>query len=1578
MQELFKKYSKDEGLKIHSSLERLFNLENNNLDSVIKNIPGGIDNVKNIYPLGPFQEEIFIESNIAGNKTSLCFLSSIFEFESDKSYEEILNIFEFILNRHEALRTVIVSDGLPEPVQVVLKNMDLIVNNMQVLDCADAYNKLKENNVEKNLSFENIPLFSVDLIRVEKTFKYFIRLNLHKIISDYFGLEIIKNELICYLSNKIDKLQVPVSYKLHVENYLNIRGGDANSFFYSKLYDYNEYLAPFNLSNFNKINFISCSENLKKDIVDKLLNTARVKNIEPKVFFYTAWALIIAKCSNTEDVVFGSLMRSHVDENDYRKLGVYSNILPIRLKIKDINVSNLLLLIKNELSELKYFINTPSSLIYKCSGIKNSAPLYSTLLNYRQNKLDNISNSEKNCFVLNNLKTLDVEDYNYPLVLTVNDFGDNFEVEVKVDESINPQLINKYIEEVLLKLVEIIDNDIEVLASDISIIPESEKLEQVQKWNDTFFPYDKNLCLHELFESQVINNSGNIAVIFGQEKLTYFELNKKANQLAHLLINYRAIKPDTLVGICLDRSIEMVVCILAVLKAGGAYVPLDPDYPESRLNYMIEDSNLSTIITRDKTLELRGINTKNILNIQDQNILNILNQQPIINPEVDKLNLKSNHLAYVIYTSGSTGQPKGVMIEHSSIVNRIEWMNNQYGSSCDDRFLQKTPFSFDVSVWEFFWPLSTGAGLVIAKPAGHKDPHYLIELICNEKITKLHFVPSMLSSMLAIVNLADCVSLKQIFCSGEALAPNLVNELLQKCPNLELHNLYGPTEASVDVSYWHCELNTENLLSVPIGRPINNTQFFVLNNKEEIVPTGSVGELHIGGIGLARGYLNKDKLTLEKFIKNPFYNPDIKGSSKRLYKTGDLVRWLPDGILEYLGRIDEQVKIRGFRIELKEIEASLLESGLVKDVVVLAVNTTIDNKELIAYIVTDDPNFSDLEEALRAYLAQKLPEYMYPSSYIKLTALPVTPNGKLDRKALSDLSVNYKNINNLIVSDLEKKLCDIYKDVLNLESINIKENYFKRNGYPLLAVHLTSLINCNFNVNLSVRDILKASSVSELSKILIDLGTHSNIVSADIKEDKLVDKLKNIWVETLQVGNVNEDDNFFRLGGHSLSALKMLHRVKEVTGFELHITDIYQNPTLSELVKLIHGQEKKSAEYISLSEEATLSQDIQPPLGQPKNPPESILLTGATGFVGRFLLRQLLDDNEKTKIYCLIRAETPSKANERLKEIMLRYKLWRNEDENRLVAISGDISKPKFGLSNNEYIKITETIDSIFHCGTNVNHLENYKAAKAVNVDSMNDLFHLATMNRPKILNFISTLAVFNSNSHPKERVIDELHPINNENHLEENGYETSKWVAENIVKLAQDRAIRCNVYRLGLVWADSKNGYFDPKQREYRILESCIRSGYGISNYSYDMQPIPVDYVANAISILAEQNPQGGRIFHIGGSAGTTINISECLNNNSSLSLTPLSLFNWVKKIKTLHENGQSLSAVPLIQSSFSMNQLEFETSQRERNQGLLNYCWQKTQKELELSGLKIPNFNKEMIKLTMDRIVKFSDISY
>ncbi|MGD0404947.1 MAG: amino acid adenylation domain-containing protein [Candidatus Acidiferrales bacterium] len=422
--------------------------------------------------------------------------------------------------------------------------------------------------------------------------------------------------------------------------------------------------------------------------------------------------------------------------------------------------------------------------------------------------------------------------------------------------------------------------------------------------NNTPVEYpDRNRSLHSLFEAQASRTPEQVALVFEDENITYRELNERSNQLAHYL-QKQGIAPNALVGICAERSIEMVVALLAILKAGGAYVPLDPEYPTERLAMMIEDSETPGVLTQQKLLA--HFSSRETPTFCLDTDWKSLASESTANLDIA---VSPSDAAYAIYTSGSTGKPKGVVNVHQGIVNRLLWMQDAYRLTSDDRVLQKTPYSFDVSVWEFFWPLITGARLVIARPGGHRDPRYLADIINREKITTLHFVPSMLRSFLEAVEIPKRSSVRQVFCSGEALPADLQRQFFSRM-DAELYNLYGPTEASVDVTHWTCRRD-DNRSFVPIGRPIANMEIYILDEQLRLTPAGAEGELHIGGIGLARGYLNRPELTAEKFIHNPLSNDP----NARLYKSGDLARFLPSGDIEYLGRLDYQVKIRGFRIE---------------------------------------------------------------------------------------------------------------------------------------------------------------------------------------------------------------------------------------------------------------------------------------------------------------------------------------------------------------------------------------------------------------------------------------------------------------------------------------------------------------------------------------------------------------------------------------------------------------------------------------------------------------------------------------
>ncbi|MCC5648472.1 amino acid adenylation domain-containing protein [Nostoc sp. XA013] len=595
-------------------------------------------------------------------------------------------------------------------------------------------------------------------------------------------------------------------------------------------------------------------------------------------------------------------------------------------------------------------------------------------------------------------------------------------------------------------------------------------------------------CLHHLIEEQVEKTPDAIAVVFASEKLTYRELNNSANQLAHYL-QLLGVKAEERVCICIERSIEMVVGLLGILKAGGAYVPIDPNYPLERLAFLLKDSQASLLLTQQKILTKLPTYQGQVICLESdwENLEKYSKDNPntIIAPD---------NLAYIIYTSGSTGKPKGAMNTHLGICNRLLWMQQTYQLTASDAVLQKTPFSFDVSVWEFFWTLITGARLVIAKPEGHKDTVYLANVIAEESITTLHFVPSMLQVFLEAPRVEKLKSIKRVICSGEAL-PFALQKRFFDILDAELHNLYGPTEAAIDVTFWKCQKESGKSI-VPIGRPIANTQIYLLDSQLQPVPIGITGELHIGGVGVARGYLNRSDLTDEKFISNPF----SKQPESRLYKTGDLARYLPDGNIEYLGRIDHQVKIRGFRIELGEIETVLSQYASVREAVVLVQQ----NQSLVAYIVFHKNATHSINE-LRSFLQRHLPEYMIPSAFMLLDSLPLTPNGKIDHRALPAPEQTRPQLKQTFVAPrnpTEEILVEIWAKVLQLEQVGIHDSFFELGGHSLLATQVISQVRKAFGLEIPLRNLFASPTIAELAKHIEKAKPELNSVPSLVPVDR--------------------------------------------------------------------------------------------------------------------------------------------------------------------------------------------------------------------------------------------------------------------------------------------------------------------------------------------------------------------------------------------------------------------------------------------------------------------------------------------
>lgn len=605
--------------------------------------------------------------------------------------------------------------------------------------------------------------------------------------------------------------------------------------------------------------------------------------------------------------------------------------------------------------------------------------------------------------------------------------------------------------------------DKEAVAIDYLLEEEKERL---AAWNATGNDWDLDVTLMTLFERQAELTPDAPAITYKDETLSYRAFNARVNKLAHYLRG-EGVLPDQLVGLAVERSIEMELGIYGIIKAGGAFVPLDPDLPLDRLAFMVKDASVPLILTQRHLVDRLPADGPRIIVLDDDECpwADLPEDNPAIVTRPDQL-------AYALFTSGSTGAPKGAMNEHAGIVNRLLWMQDAFKLDANDTVLQKTPYSFDVSVWEHFWPLQIGARLVMAEPGGHRDPAYLAEIINAEQITTIHFVPSMLQLFAEEPKAAGCRSIRRIIASGEAL-PRELQDRLFALLDTELHNLYGPTEAAIDVTWWPCDAASP-LKTVPIGRAIANTQIHILDKQNRPLPPGVAGELFIGGVQVGRGYLNRGDLTADRFIDDPFK------PGGRLYKTGDLARFMPDGNVEYLGRLDHQVKVRGLRIELGEIEAVVSQHDAVREVVVVAREDRPGQQMLLAYVVGDGVDI----DQLRSHSKQFLAYYMLPSEWMVMDALPLNASGKVDRKQLPVPRLAAKRDLIEPQSSVEKRIFAAWKQVLQHDEIGASDSFFAAGGTSLSVIRLAHRLSEAFGREIRVGDLLRFNTVTQQAQFL--------------------------------------------------------------------------------------------------------------------------------------------------------------------------------------------------------------------------------------------------------------------------------------------------------------------------------------------------------------------------------------------------------------------------------------------------------------------------------------------------------------
>ncbi|WNJ96980.1 amino acid adenylation domain-containing protein [Vibrio ruber] len=1044
------------------------------IDVITASVAGGAANIQDIYPLAPLQEGILYH-HILQKESDPYITPVILTFDQQSRMTDFLNALQAVIQRHDILRTGIVWDGLREAHQVVWRNAPLAVHELQAellvnhvaengadnTADADIVRQLQAHfapsRVEMDVS--QAPMLAVHYVADPTQKRWVMCLLQHHLCMDHTTLELVIEEVQAHLLGQEHALPRPIPFRNFVaQARRELSQQTYVDYFREQLADIEVPCAPFDVLDTQSHGYEieSLRHPVSEQLAQQIRSQARQYGVSAASLFHLAWGLVVRATTGRDDVVFGTVLFGRMAGGDGadRALGMFLNTLPLRLSLGQTETKDAVLNTHRQLAELLNYEHAPLSQVQKCSGVSAPAPLFTSLLNYRyqggsaQTDIDTTQSAsawQGIEMVANEERT------NYPVGLSVDDLaGQGFSLDFKVARRIGAERLAVMVEQALTELMAALSDDPTRLIGQMTVLPPSEHDLVLNQFNQTEAAFPDSSCLHTLIEAQVARNPDATAVVFEDQSLSYAELNARANQLAHWLIE-QGVRPDSRVAVCLERSCELVVSLLAILKAGGAYVPLDPGYPAERLTYMLSDSAPVALLTTGALRDVLGEIPASTRLVDLASAVQPWLDCPQTNPEVAELT--NRHLAYIIYTSGSTGLPKGVMNEHRGVVNRLYWMQQDYGFSAEDVVLQKTPFSFDVSVWEFFCPLWSGATLLMTKPEGHKDPDYLKSLITNQGVTILHFVPPMLQSFLEVVSPNDCPSLRLVFCSGEALPAEAIRKSYARLPQIELHNLYGPTEAAVDVTAWHCPRQLEGD-RVSIGHPVANTRMYVLDSDGRPVPVGVEGELYIGGVQVARGYLNRDELTAERFVANP-YNE----AYPVMYRTGDVGCWLADGTIEYRGRNDDQVKIRGFRIELGEISSALQSCTGVQDAVVIArAFGESGDKQLVGYYTAVNQDAAPDVATLKAELSERLPAHMVPAVYVLIDAMPLTPNGKVNRKALPepDISSVVRHEYQAPVGDAEEKLAAIWSELLGVEQVGRADNFFELGGHSLLAVRMVS------------------------------------------------------------------------------------------------------------------------------------------------------------------------------------------------------------------------------------------------------------------------------------------------------------------------------------------------------------------------------------------------------------------------------------------------------------------------------------------------------------------------------------------
>lgn len=1307
--------------------------------------------------------------------------------------------FTGLMNRHAVLRTTFkVVDGVP--MQRVNLQLPLPLEEIESTSWSE---ETLQSNLEeyafRSFNLENEPAFRVVLFNrsAEETVAL---LAVHHIITDFWSMTLLASELMMLYATEKNGLDSALSHLNH--SYIDfaywrnetLGGAEGERHWEYWREQLSGELPILNLPADRPRKPIQIYRgetqhlHINAELTQRLKELASANGATLYMTLLASFQTLLHRYSGQTDILVGSAMAGRTHPDLAGIMGYFVN--PVAMRADFSNDPNFIIFLeqirKKVLDALDHQEFPPALLADRLHALHRDAsrpPLFETTFIYEKAHVENVRDLNSlalgipgariqfDDLILESMSLLR-QPSQFDLTLMMAETGDSLSAAFIYNPDLfDASTITRFAEH-FQNLLDGISASPDLPLSKIPLLSTSERI-LFEQLNNTLTDYPRDLCLHQLIEEQVEKTPDAIAIVFHDQQWTYRELNNRANAIADVLRKHK-VKPETIVGLCMNRSPQMLAALLGIHKAGGAYVPLDPTFPHERLAFMLADSAAPVLITQTSLATLFPEYEGEVV---------LLDKVDLSKTKKFRKQNKhtSDNLAYILYTSGSTGKPKGVMIPHRALVNFLMSMQKEPGLTTEDTLLAVTTLSFDIAGLELYLPLVTGAKVVIADKETSSDPNLLMQEMERCNTTVMQATPATWR-MLIEAGWKGKKNLK-ILCGGEALPNDLADQLLER--GNELWNLYGPTETTIWSTVYQVKTSQQNIVGgISIGKPISNTQIYILDTNLKPVPIGVIGDLYIGGDGLSRGYLNRAELTAEKFISHP------NDSSSVIYKTGDLARYLSNGNIEFLGRSDQQVKVRGYRIETGEIEVALAEHPSVRQAVVVARKNNESDANLVAYVVpTESQKEADVNQ-LREFLRTKLPEYMIPSAFATLESLPMTPNGKVDRKALPALSSDQLATRMEYIAPRnadEQAIANICAEVLNLERVGIHDNFFDLGGNSLIATRLIFQLQEHFQVKLPLVRLFENPTIVGLAKA----------------------------VEEARTLPANENNNF---GVISLDELKN----------EISIDDVIH----------VNGTPYKHV-----------------------TDPKHILLTGATGFLGAYILTSLLERTGAV-IHCLVRAKSEDEGLHRLKKNLNYYALWNETFNSRIRVVLGNLDNSRFGLSTEQYDSLAREIDVIYHNGATVNFVYPYQALKPVNVESTHEVLRLASAKKIKPVHFVSSLSVFMKGELRDKAICYE------DANLEEvgvpfGGYGQSKWVAEGMMQAAAQRGIPMTIFRPDNILGDSRTGILNTSDMTYSLVRAIFKMG-SVPNIEIMGGIVPVDFVSNAIVHLASQPESFGKTFHL------------------------------------------------------------------------------------------------------------------